>query len=204
MRRAARPRGYTLMEVLIAMTILALVLTVLLGTQATHTRVGATANETSVAALLGRAKMLDVESELLADGFNEGVQTDSGAFREEGFPNYKWEAEVEPIELDESASDALLGQANGQLFGEGQEGDGGTFTGNSAFASYLPLVVGLIPEFINRLGEKIRKVTLTVTWEGARGEQTLTLTQYVSDLKADERKKEVTVDPTLVGGGGVP
>jgi hypothetical protein len=192
------------MEVLIAMTILALVLTVLLGTQATHTRVGATANETSVAALLGRAKMLDVESELLADGFNEGVQTDSGAFREEGFPNYKWEAEVEPIELDESASDALLGQANGQLFGEGQEGDGGTFTGNSAFASYLPLVVGLIPEFINRLGEKIRKVTLTVTWEGARGEQTLTLTQYVSDLKADERKKEVTVDPTLVGGGGVP
>jgi prepilin-type N-terminal cleavage/methylation domain-containing protein len=188
-KQRGAPRGYTLMEVLIAMTLLALVLTVLLGTQATHTRVGASANEMAVATLLGRAKMLDVESELAADGFNEGSQSDSGDFRKEGFGYYKWEVEVEPVELDETASDELLSQANGQLFGEGAEGTGGTFTGNAAFASYLPLVVGLLPDFINRIGEKVRRVTLVITWEGARGEQKLTLVQYLTDLKADQREE---------------
>ncbi len=198
-------RGYTLMEVLIAMTPLALVLTVLLGTQATHTRVGASANETAVATLLGRAKMLDVESELDADGFNEGEQSDKGDFRRDGFANFSWEVLIEPVELDESASDELLAQANGQLFGGGAEGDGGTFTGNAAFASYLPLVVGLLPDFINRLGEKIRKVTLTINWDGARGEQKITLVQYVTDLKADERDRNATpADPGLDPGGLIP
>jgi prepilin-type N-terminal cleavage/methylation domain-containing protein len=209
-KRSTVARGYTLMEVLIAMTLLALVLTVLLGTQATHTRVGASANEMAVATLLGRAKMLDIESELAADGFNEGEQTDKGDFRRDGFNNFRWEVKIEPVALDEGAGDQLLSQTNGQLFGEGEDGGGGTFTGSAAFASYLPLVVGLLPDFINRIGEKVRKVTLEIRWEGARGDQTLTLVQYLTDLKADEREEGLGngqlppgVDPGD-GGGDLP
>lgn len=183
-------RGFTLLEVLLALVILAGSLTILLGTQANHVQMGQAANEMSIASMLGRQKMLEVESELAADGFNEGEQSDNGAFREEGFDHIQWEYLVEPVEIDETAQEALLGQANSTLFGEGDSGQGGTFTGNAAFASYLPLVVGLIPEFINRLGERVRKITLTLTWEGVYGERTLTLEQYVNDLGHDKDRQD--------------
>src|SRR5690606_27413820 len=48
-RGADRRGGYTLMEVLIALTILALVLTVLLGTQANSVQRGSRANDTTTA-----------------------------------------------------------------------------------------------------------------------------------------------------------
>ena len=72
----------------------------------------------------------------------------------------------------------------------GESGGGGLFTGNEGFASYLPMVVGLLPDYINQIGEKVRKVELTITWENARGEQNLTLVQYVTNVDADE--KEIT------------
>ncbi len=193
-------RGYTLMEVLIALTILALVLTVLLGTQSNAVQRGAMANNTTTATLLGRAKMLEIESDLLAEGFNEDEQTFDGDFRQEGFDNFTWEAVVTPIEIDESSSEQLLGQLNGSLFGEGDDGSGGAFTGNAAFAQYLPMVVGLLPDFINRLGQKLRRVTLTLTWPAVSGgTQSLTLVQYVSDLSADQQEDQpppnLTDDP---------
>ncbi len=183
-------RGFTLMEVLIALVILAGSLTILLGTQANHVQMGQAANEMSIASMLGRLKMLEVESEIAADGFNEGEQTDNGTFRKEGFNTFKWEVTIEPVEIDETAQEALLGQANSTLFGEGDSGQGGTFTGNAAFASYLPLVVGLIPEFINRLGERVRKITLVIQWEGVYGERTLTLEQYIHDLGHDKERED--------------
>ena len=179
-----------MLEVLIALVILAGALTVLLGTQANHTQMGQAANEMSVASMLGRQKMLEVQSDLASEGFNEGEQSDRGDFRQEGFGHYAWEATIEPVEIDESSQEALLAEANASLFGEGDSGGGGTFTGNAAFASYLPLVVGLIPEFINRLGERVRKITLVLTWEGIYGEQTLTLEQYVNDLGHDKERQD--------------
>jgi len=180
------------MEVLIAITILALVLTVLLGTQSNAVQRGAMANQTTTATLLGRSRMLEIESDLLADGFNEGEQTDRGDFRKEGFADFDWDVLIEPIEIDDTATESLMGQMNGSLFGEGDDGSGGTFTGNAAFAQYLPMVVGLLPDFINRLGKKMRKVTLEIRWRDVRGsDKTLTLVQYVSDLHADDRAKEL-------------
>lgn len=207
-------RGFTLLEVLIALVILAGSLTVLLGTQANHVQMGQAANEMSVASMLGRLKMLEVESDIAADGFNEGEQTDRGTFRAEGFDHIKWEATIEPVEIDETAQEALLGQANSTLFGEGDSGQGGTFTGNAAFASYLPLVVGLIPEFINRLGERVRKITLVIEWEGVYGDTSLTLEQYINDLGHDKEREDKKglsgqEDPNLLledagGSGGGP
>jgi prepilin-type N-terminal cleavage/methylation domain-containing protein len=203
--------GFTLLEVLIALVILAGALTVLLGTQANHVQMGQAANEMSVAGMLGRQKMLEVESDLAADGFNEGEQSDRGNFRKEGFDYFEWEVTIEPVNIDESSQETLLADANASLFGEGDSGGGGTFTGNAAFASYLPLVVGLIPEFINRLGERVRKVTLVLSWEGVYGKQTLTLEQYVNDLGHDKERQDKKglsgkEDPNLLledlGGSG--
>lgn len=202
-----RRAGYTLMEVLIAVALLALVLTTVLGTQAGSVQVGSVANERSIAMLLGRAKMLELESQLLADGFTENSETERGNFRSEGFGGFKWEATIDPVEIDEASQEALLSETNSQLFGAGDDGGGGTFTGNAAFASYLPMVVGMLPDFINRLGERIRKVSLVIKWESVRGEHQLVLVQYVTDLDSDDNEQQqggggAVVDPGLGAGGG--
>ena len=197
---SAKTHGYTLMEVLIAVTILAFVLTVVLGTQASQVQVGATANELGTASLLGRGKMLEIESELMSDGFSDNEERDRGDFRSEGFASMSWESVVMPVNIDDGSKEALLGEANTKLFGEGEGGGGGLFTGNEGFASYLPMVVGLLPDYINQIGEKVRKVQLTITWENMRGEQTLTLVQYVTNVDADEKEG---LD-SATGAGAIP
>lgn len=190
--------GYTLMEVLIALTILASSMTILLGTQSSAVQRGSMANDMTVATLLARAKMLEIESDADANGFNEDVTNDSGDFSREGYAHFRWEVEIEPVEMDEGASEALLSQANTQLFGEGEDGGGGTFTGNAAFAAYLPMVVGMVPDLINRFGEKVRKVTMVISWDFRGGEQKLTLVQYITDMNADDRQ-----DPAATVGGAL-
>ncbi len=194
-KTARSARGYTLMEVLIAVALLAVVLTVVLGTQANQVQIGSTANEMGTAMLLGRAKMLEIESGLLADGFSDDEQNEKGDFRSEGFAAFHWESRVEPVKIDDASKEQLLGEANSKLFGEGESGDGGTFTGNDAFASYLPMVVGLLPDYINKIGERARKVTLTITWETLRGEQQLSIVQYVSNADADDEGEEGIAPP---------
>ncbi|MEO1269637.1 MAG: type II secretion system protein [Myxococcota bacterium] len=198
-------RGYTLMEVMIALVILASSLTILMGTQSGSVQQGSRANMLTKGTMLARAKMLDIESQLAADGFNADTETERGTFRDEGFPTYSWEYEVELVEIDEGASESLLSETNSKLFGEGEDGSGGAFTGNAAFAAYLPMVVGMVPDMINRLGEKVRRVTLTVTWEFRGAPETpLVLVQYVTDLKADEREQNVPGAGGLLGPGGAP
>ena len=193
--------GYTLMEVLIALTILAGSLTILLGTQSSAVQRGSMANNMTAASMLARAKMLDIESQLLADGFAEDTENFDGDFSDEGYRDVKWEVEVELVEIDESASESLLSETNSKLFGEGEDGSGGAFTGNAAFAAYLPMVVGMVPDMINRLGKKTRKLTLTVFWDYRGHDQKLVLIQYVTDLKADDREKNAEGATSPVPGG---
>ena len=57
--------GYSLLEVLIALAILASVMTVLMGTQATSNQQAVFSTELSRASLLARGKMVDVEYEVM-------------------------------------------------------------------------------------------------------------------------------------------
>ena len=40
------------------------------------------------------------------------------------------------------------------------------------------MIIGQVPTFINRVGERTRKVTLTVSWPSRLGEHHLTVSQY--------------------------
>ena len=41
------------------------------------------------------------------------------------------------------------------------------------------MMVGFMPQIINQLGQRIRRITLTTTWEYLGVEQTLTVSQFV-------------------------
>lgn len=168
--------GFTLLEVLIAFAILASALVVLMGTMANAGQQSVFANDLTVASQLGRSKMIDIEYELMDEGFSDMNQTFRGDFREEGHPDITWEARVLPVEIPESAKEEFLAQINSQLFGG--ESDG-ALQGNAAFSSMLPMLIGQLPEMINQIGKKVRRVNLVVEFPYNTTTYPLKLTQYV-------------------------
>lgn len=174
-----RNAGFTLLEVLIALAILASVMTVLMGTMANSGQQAIYANTLTRVSQLARTKMVDLEYEIIEEGMSDDVEHYSGDFRKEGYPEISWEAMVDPVEIPDDIKDDLLGQVNSQLFG-GQEADG-ALKGNAAFSSKLPMLVSLIPMMINHIGRKTRRVRLVIHYEFANQKETLKLSQYIVD-----------------------
>jgi prepilin-type N-terminal cleavage/methylation domain-containing protein len=184
MRHCDQNKGFTLLEVLIALAILASSLTILIGTMANSGQQAIYADKLTRVTQAARSKMTDVEYELHREGFSDDVQRFDGDFDERGLEDMRWEATVYPVEIPESVKQELVGQVNAQLFG-GQDSKG-ALKGNAAFSSMLPMLISQIPEMINQIGKKIRRVNLTVYYEFADQERTMELTQYVVDTANSE------------------
>jgi len=195
MRRSTA--GYTLLEVLIAMSILAVSLAILIGSQANSAMMTERANRMALASMLVRSKMIDIEGELKVEGFQETNQDFSGDFGEEGFEEMEWEALVEVLEIPTEAAPAFGAQINSQLFGDGESQ--GALSGSDAVSQWLPMIMAEIPTFINDMCERARRITLTITWPEGDGEMSLTVEQYVVDLTSATNPMIPTVN---MGGDG--
>jgi general secretion pathway protein I len=185
-----RARGFTLLEVMIALAVLGAGLVVLLGISAADVRASYKAKLLTIATGLARSKMLDIEEDLLHNGFQDTDQTTDGDFSDDGQPRFKWSALVEKVQLpaapppaggggtppvnalDSLASggnqQALLGLAGGSATGA---------LGASMVQAYFPLVAPV-------LENAIRKVTLTVTWKIGHDDESLKVICFFTDSKA--------------------
>lgn len=183
-RRRRHRAGFTLMEVLIAFAILAVSLSILIGTQANSVQMNDRANRMAVAAMLARGKMYDLESELLRDGFSQTTQRDRGTFRDEGFEHFRWSSEVEVVEISGRAEQEFVEGITAQLYGDGETE--GVLSGASAVTQFLPMIIAQIPQIINDLSERTRRITLTVSWDVGQGSQSFTVTQFVVNLDSED------------------
>ncbi len=177
-----KSRGFTLLELMIAAFILAMAAAILMGTQSTSLRLMGYANNTSVITMLTRAKMQDIEYEVHRTIQEDGVKEDyveeyEGDYSDDGYPDIRWNALVQSIELTDEASNDFVESVTNQLYGMGDEG--GTLSGNTTVTQFLPLMVSFMPTIINQLGQRIRKISLTTTWDYLGVEQTLTVSQFV-------------------------
>ncbi len=170
--------GFTLLEVLIALAILASAMTILMGTMANSGQQAVYSNEITTAGLLARGKMIDIEYEMMEEGFSSGEQKFSGTFSDQGREDIRWEAVVRPVEIPETAKEQFLAQVNSQLFGEQSQG---ALQGNAAFSAMLPMLIGQLPEMINNIGQKVRRIDLIVTFEFAGRETNFQLVEYIAD-----------------------
>lgn len=95
--------GFTLLEVMVAVALIAVALTTLLGSQSQSVSFANSAKFETMAALLARGKM----SELITQG-NDELSGAGGDFGEE-YPGYAWEAEVADFTIEgaENVSDHL-------------------------------------------------------------------------------------------------
>ncbi|MSP16845.1 MAG: type II secretion system protein [Myxococcales bacterium] len=196
MTRATRQGGFTLIEVVIALAVLFGALVILL--RITTSDVWATnrARLLTISTNLARAKMNDLEVELLKDGFQEMAETLDGDFEDEGHPRIRWHALVEKIEipatgdLEGASSEAVgdkaaIGSGLGAIIGRD---DATASAGASLIQSQFGLITGV-------LENAVRKVTLTVTWKVGKADEAMTVVCYFTDPKA--------IDFALGGGIGL-
>jgi type II secretory pathway pseudopilin PulG len=199
-------RGATLLEVMVALGIIATAYVALIGTQSASVRLSTYGKQVTVAAFLAQAKMEEWEQKLEKDGFPDMDETESEDFEELGYPNFSWKLEIKKVELPVGAAfEQLLSS-----FGGGEDGEGGAASmlgqlggaegllsgqlgqlaksklggaGGAAGAAGLlnpDMLRGSVESLTTMLQEAIREVTLTVTWgEGGEDEQLVVTTHLV-------------------------
>lgn len=185
-----RARGFTLLEIMIAMALLVVALAALMGHEAVAIQMSHYSNRVSQAALLAQGKLLDIENTLKRDGMETFDSCERGDFRAEGFRDFRWEACSFKLELPDGASEQLNEQLLSMLGGLGMPGMGGG-SGDAAsqrlekMAGQMGMALGALPTFIGQLEDKVRKVRLTVTWNDAVTERVLLIERFMTTLGTD-------------------
>ncbi|MCB9538413.1 MAG: prepilin-type N-terminal cleavage/methylation domain-containing protein [Myxococcales bacterium] len=187
MSRAAQPRGrrgFTLLEVMIAMAILAFALTALLGHEGVAIQMSDYSNRMSQASLLAQGKFLEVEQLLLSDGMDRLDGCEGGDFRAEGFKRYRWKACGYKLEMSEEATTQLTEELTVALGGFGlDENQLGKVTGQAT------MMVQMVPTMVQSMEDQVRKVRLEVTWKDALGDRQVVLERFVTAIGADSTKE---------------
>ena len=198
-RRAALA-GFTLVEVMIALSILAMGLTVLLLSASGNLAATRRAEKATVVAELARGKMYDIEEELTREGFQQLAQDLEGDFDEEGWPDITWEARIVKIELPNLESLTTMAGEGGEG-GEGSPlmgllaflpGGMGAMAGGEGLDAAAAAGAGVLTSqyelLRNILEESIRKITLTVKYKVGTEERELVLDLYLTDPSAIDRQ----------------
>ena len=197
-------RGFTLLEVMVALGILAgallAVSDIVSGALRNHMR----ARNLEVATLLARGKMASLEDQYEDKGFKTFDEDEEGTFEDEGHPDVRWKVEVkmptvelgpdQVINLLTGSSEGLaglLGAAGGAgLSGSsGSSGSAGSSgaSGSQQMAQLLgplqSMITSSMQAVATKLGEQlktsVRQVSLTVTWPEAGAEEHLTVTTHM-------------------------
>jgi general secretion pathway protein I len=199
--------GFTLLEVLVAIAILGLGLTIVLSAQTGIFWSYSRARHLSQAPGLLRCKMAEVELELLKLGFPLTEQVDDGeCCEDQAAPGYTCEWKVQTVKLPELPADGAMGGDGGVGGGIGGglgalgslatlQQNGGTGLGKDPQVSDLtsmmgegasmsgiaPMVMGFVyPDLKPMLEASIRKITVTVRWKEGETDRDLVVTQYVT------------------------
>lgn len=192
-RPAARPgRGFTLLEVMVALAILAMALVaafdVVGGALRNHERT----RHLELATMLARAKLADVEARYEEDGFRDFDESDDGTFDAEGHPEVAWKVQTTKPTMEPGAEgvvkaltgadgglEGLLGMAPGALAG----GAGGGPQASSPLGAMAGPALAAIQSQLTALGEEIKKgvreVRLTVSWKEGASEESFSVVTHM-------------------------
>jgi len=179
-------RGFTLLEVMVALAILATTLVVLLQIITNNVRATNHAKMTTAATLLARSKMTDIEDSILENGFSTDNESDKGTFRDQNFPSFRWESTIERIELPTDLKQAAQDQSSDDS------------KSKDPMQALTGMMGGLMSGFMDpiRIGleESVRRVTVKVFWdEVGRHDLTFEVVQFLTD--------PAKLDASLTAGG---
>jgi general secretion pathway protein I len=147
----------------------------------------------SVATLLARAKMAELEEKYDDLGFTDFDQTEDGSFSDQGQPGMRWKLEIRKPTAELTA-ERILGAFLGggedlgaqEMLGKlmGSSGGAGASGGKGGPASGAPggllggVMQGQVNAFAEELKKCVRQVSLRVSWKDGKIEQGFSLETY--------------------------
>lgn len=203
-----QPRGFSLLEVMVGLAILAVGLVSIIGINAGTLRSHAYAKHLTVATMLARSKMADIESHFLQEGFTSSFdQTMEGDFSEEGWRTFRWKAEIVVPDLDAANTTALVSTLMEQMVGTASDGldssDGPQMDPGSMLATIQPMLEGQVTTMVETMKESLREVRLVVSWQDGAKEESFDVVTHLL-LLGGQAEGQGGNPPDGVPPGGVP
>lgn len=205
--------AFTLLEVMVAVAILGISLAAIFGSEAGAIRAGARARHITMATLLARCKMGEIEEQLMTEGF-PAVSEDGNDECCEGGEQQGFHCEwlVERVELPDAVD----------LGAEGGDGDplglGGDHGGDSASGADLEnaltgaaggdmignyAVQYAWPVLRPAIEEQVRRATVSVIWGSGDDQRSFDVVQYlIADLGG--AGDAPSIDDAAPGSGAAP
>jgi general secretion pathway protein I len=180
-------RGFTLLEVMVALAILASALVATSQIVSTALRNHVRAQHLEVATLLARGKMAALEDRYEWKGFGVQDEQDEGTFEDDGHPEVKWRLEVKvpPIEVGPDAVVRVLTGSDQGLKDILPSPDKAP-----QLAPFQATLTAVLQGVLGQLGEKLKRgvrlVKLTVSWPEGAGEESFTVTTHMVVLAPAE------------------
>jgi general secretion pathway protein I len=168
--------GFTLLEVMVALAVLALALVTLSGITTANVRNTHHAKMVTVATFLARAKMADLEDLVLKDGFTDNDIEEEGDFTDQERPEFRWKTSILKIELP-----ADMAQQTQDATQEATEANSDNPL--SAMAGFMGGFMSTLIEPVRvGLEESVRRVSVRVSWdEAGRPDQSFTVDTFMTD-----------------------
>ncbi|HJX52227.1 MAG TPA: prepilin-type N-terminal cleavage/methylation domain-containing protein [Polyangia bacterium] len=194
--QGSHDNGFSLLEVMVSIAVLAIALVVLTRTVTGDVRATHHSRMVTAATFLARTKISSLEQNIMEVGFSEMEGEDEGDFTEEGFPHFKWYAAVERVSLPTGATQQVEQAAQKKTQSTNPMEILSGFMGSFMTTLMEPIRVGL--------EESVRRVTVKVIWtEPGRPEQSFALVNFLTDpSKLDMALQGGT--PTGPTGGKTP
>jgi general secretion pathway protein I len=192
MRRVRVPArgGFTLLEVMVALAVLAGSLMAVADLSGSAMRNYVYSRDLSVATLLARGKMAELTEKYDDSGFTDFDQSEDGNFSDQGQPGMRWKLEIRKPTAELTAErilGAFLGGGEdlgaqemlGKLMGSpgGAGGKGGPASGSPG-GLLGGVMQGQVNAFAEELKKCVRQVSLRVTWKDGKVEQGFSLETY--------------------------
>ncbi|MFL5812366.1 MAG: prepilin-type N-terminal cleavage/methylation domain-containing protein [Bdellovibrionia bacterium] len=164
--------GFTLLETLIAVTVMLIAFAAILGIQSNSINTTIRARSVTTVAMLLKDEMVQTEYEIQGKSFDEVKKEDAGTFPAPYNADYRWTRVVKEIEFPN------LDMASGG--GSTSTGTPSNKNGNQEGPNeMLSLVTKLVTQFLSKA---LREVTVTVYYKTGGKEMSYSATTYWVDL----------------------
>lgn len=174
--------GFTLIEIMISLSILSIALLSIYAAQGNSLRASGRAENIQTASMLARQKMTEEMIELQKDldkgKFPDDQINDQGPF-DPPFDRFRWEFAVRKVEIPvvENPSDQ-----NGDATGTGPATSTGKEPG-AANQAPEAAQANLAKMVTKKISESVREITLKIIWQEMEVDQDIVVTTHISKLQ---------------------